>query len=386
MEDNKEKINIEFREAIEKAILNPAQKTFPEIENCLNQGADINSKIRIKIHGSYEETPLIHAVKILNKNLFNFLLQKNADIDAYGSWGETPLSIIILKNKIGKLNSNNELFNIEEDFLKHGADPNKKGINGDTIFTHAARFGTKDLVKLLIKYNAKINEKDNYHITAYNYHILTAYNESPLKAAISKKNFEVIQELCNLGASLTDIDSNSSNVFYAAIKQKFSQEHINFFIINSRFDSYDKNVDEQLKNSIKTILLAFNRLNLKFPKEIPFIIFSYLALNSLHGFNKKLCQQLINNKNAKDPLLAFTYNHVDNLEQILQSKNKQGQTALQLLHDEHQNDLDYIREVESLVDVKTLQQDRIDFMNGSVQGDNLVAQIYKQSEKLLLEK
>lgn len=346
-----------FKNAIEKyASQKPlSQEARNEIEYCLNQGIDVNSRI-----GFYRETALIHAVSNLNKELFQFLLQKGANINAQDNLEKTPLYIALLHQKFFCIAK----FDIEEDFLKHKADTNAK-VGGSTLIHLAIQFNAISLMKLLIKYNANINAKDNYQY-------------SPLKYAIDGSNFSAIKELCDRGVSLINIDSNQYNAFHAAIEKKLPSMYINLFI-KTRFDSYDKEIDEQLEKKIITAYLALEKSKI-FPKDIQITILSHLALNYFYGFNRKFCKWL-STKN-KSILLTYAFNKVNYLEQILQSKNNLRETPLQLLHARHKNSL-YIQEVESLVDVKNLQQDQNDFINGSREESNLVAQIYKHSEELL---
>lgn len=331
-----------------------SQEARAEIEYYLNQGANIN-------YGrEFETTALNRAVIKYNKDLFNFLLEKGADINVRDCLERTPLYIALIQ-KLG-------CFDIKENFLKRGADLNIRKEGSLPLHT-AVTFGTTESIKLLIEYGAEIDGKN-------------FLDRTPLNEAIVYKKLEAIEQLCNFGASIININSSDS-AFHVAIRQKCSKDLINLLITNSHFASYNKEVDQQLEKKVITAYLVLEKTNI-FPKDVQITILSYLALNYFYGFNKKFCKWL-HNKN-KNFLLTYTFNKVNYLEQVLQDTNADNKTALQLLHSEHKNDLLYIQEVETLVDGTKLQQDRIDFIDGLAKEDNLVMKIYKRSEELLFEK
>ncbi|WP_347219117.1 ankyrin repeat domain-containing protein [Chryseobacterium sp.] len=76
--------------------------------------------------------------------------------------------------------------------IKHGADVNHRDIEESTAIIHAAKYGNKDLVELLIEAGADINVQNKYGKTA-------------LAKAISnnRTNYELIELLLQNGADST---------------------------------------------------------------------------------------------------------------------------------------------------------------------------------------
>lgn len=216
-----------------------------------------------------------------------------------------------------------------------------------------------------------------------------------LLQAITQENIKEIQQLCSDGASLVDIDNDGNTIFHILANEnddtlclvKETPENIITTIIKY---TYFLN-KESIKQSIKTALLVFNRINndqlsnnpqstfLAIPHEIQLDILAKTL--SIHTFHKGLYKHLLAIGDRYQQLpLTLTNNHVGYIKQILRTKNNAGKTALELLPKSTLR-IHKKTEIELLLEGIKLQND-LDILNNaypdiaSVSENNLALQIF----------
>jgi ankyrin repeat protein len=74
--------------------------------------------------------------------------------------------------------------------LKHGADPNARGVDGQTLLHVSCRYGNWKVVRELLKLNVDVNSRDNQ-------------GRTPHQIALEKRRKEVVQLLLEHGAEST---------------------------------------------------------------------------------------------------------------------------------------------------------------------------------------
>lgn len=229
----------------------------------------------------------------------------------------TELLKIIALRKMEKLQEE-DWKNIQK-CLKNGADPNLK--NTDSLQTPliylAAKYYKKDLFEYLLQLGAHINADDVDGINGWTM-LCNKVKTNLLGWALRFDfNCETIKILCQAGASLINVDDYNHTAFHWA---RDSEENIKTLMTHIRFDS-------KIKNTIKTALLIFNRLNYSLPPEIQIYILSkLLSEDYFHlGLYKKY------GKKNYQLELKLVNKHVERLKQILQIKNNNNHTAKQQL-------------------------------------------------------
>lgn len=100
---------------------------------------------------------------------FNRFIERGADVNAFNSFGETPLHQAVfnrsLKNVIGDL------------LVKAGADPNLTSGSNETPLHYAVRMGREDVVKFLVGAGAKLDAKNKDGKTAFDVAIEEGHKE-----------------------------------------------------------------------------------------------------------------------------------------------------------------------------------------------------------------
>lgn len=379
--ENETSLHNSFRKAVELAYENRFSSPDCEtIKELIRKGANPN-------WGIEDRGPVLSfAITHQKKDLFNFLLENNANINAQGKDMETPLHAFITSYAFyEKLEIN------IEDILKHGADTNartKKGFTPLCLMLSGkslTNINCINYIKSLVKHGAEINNNEK------------SGTKIPLAYAVGLPSpIEVIQTLCKLGASL-NLDENE-NIFHfitvcALLRRNTNSiKYIEPIITHARFDDFGK-------GSKKTVPFALWVLNnwetnngIKFPKEIKLRILSNLSLSDLYPY-KKLCTELLQ-KNHNHILLPAVHEHVKNIKQILASPNKNNQTALQYALEGFDNNQKYINNIQPLLDETLVQKAYNDFLehfpaivNSQKEEDkkNLVRQMFDNCTELFLE-
>ncbi|WP_456324295.1 ankyrin repeat domain-containing protein [Desulfonauticus submarinus] len=123
-----------------------------EAENLIKQGAQVNFW-----DPDSGNTPLTHAAEGLSFNAIKILIKYGANINIQEKMsGMTALYLLALCGNDPKA------IQIAEWLLQHNADPNIKNDGDETPLEIAACNGYLDFVKLLVKYGAKINIKNEF--------------------------------------------------------------------------------------------------------------------------------------------------------------------------------------------------------------------------------
>lgn len=308
-----------------------------------------------------EQTPIIClAAKYNNKGLLEHLLKLGANINARDISKNTVLHTSIKYNN-----------SLVDYLLQNGADPNLQNKLGYpplyTAITNCNETSNEiSTIKLLFKYGANINHHTNFSSPLgdlvdkhYSYKI----NESNLE------NLVRLKTLCNLGASLTDVNTKGDTVFHRAMgKQRVVFKTL---ITNACF-----NFKKEYTYRIKTFLMILNRHNklLYSNKDLQFLILAKIPEYFSHeGLYKKF---------STHELKLFPFyqvnGHVQCIQNILQIKNSYNEKAFDLLP--QFEDEEYQKKITSLFNEK-LPADLAEFNQKypdtqAIQENNLARQIH----------
>ncbi|PRM96231.1 ankyrin repeat domain-containing protein [Aliarcobacter cryaerophilus] len=151
----------------------------------IKAGADINAK------DEDSWTPLHYAVKNNHIEIANLLIEAGADVNIASDTGDklTPLLLIS-----AQIDPSIDIFNM---LIKAGSDINVKDKNSWTPLHWASRNNHIELVKVLIKAKAKLNEKATYGDDKEGFSGIT-----PLYDSITKNNWEIAKLLIETGADV----------------------------------------------------------------------------------------------------------------------------------------------------------------------------------------
>lgn len=353
---NTPQANVDLLKAMETVFENPLQEQgWENIKKFLQNGANPNLK------GSYLQPLISIVLQHGKKDLFDYVLQLGADINAQDLIEWTPLHTFIAHKP------SNFCIN---DLLQNRANTNATTVSGQTPLFLANEKGHLDFIKPLIQYKANVNQKTD-GITPLGWSIW----KSNLSPAI---NLEAIKILCKAGASAINLDDYNHTAFHFARDEK--EEFIKTLMIHIdiRFS-----IIENKTSTIKTVLLAFNRLGQsglpKIPCEIQILILSKLL--SPNFFHTGLYKQS-KGEYYQQPPLKLINEHIQLLIQILQMKNKFQNTAIYLKSKDESFVCGYRTAEEELLEGTTLQKD-LDIFNGkypniaSIPENNLALQIFK---------
>ncbi len=160
------------------------------LKQCLQNGTDINTQSEC---GS---TALHAAVNSGNKAIVEFLISKDAQVDARDVSGLTPSCYA----------ATHKYVDILDLLLDNGADVNTKDNWAYTLLYYAIWGDDKDAVELLINRGANVNVKSNDGYT-------------PLIYAIWEGNRDLVELLINNGADVNAEDDEGYTPFYWAAMQ-----------------------------------------------------------------------------------------------------------------------------------------------------------------------
>jgi ankyrin repeat protein len=182
------------------------KNNLEEVQKLLGRGADPNGKYEngnsiltnaIILNNEYivkellkhvakiDDNTFQNAVRYVNLEIINLLLERGADPNYKNEYGDSILSNLLFSN-------NSEKIKIIEKLLEHGAK-----IDDDTFF-NAVGYSNLEIINLLLDHGANLNgqNKDGYSI---------------LNAAIDSKNLEIVKKLLDRGAIL------DNKTFYNAV-------------------------------------------------------------------------------------------------------------------------------------------------------------------------
>lgn len=362
-------VNINANPCYKTALSVAANKNNVEIvKYLLEHKADLNN--------INDNIPLAWAVKNKNLDMIKLLLQYGANVhasfyaDINATYKDTPLSIAIENGSEG----------LTQYLLDFGANPNSGGWLVKKPLTVAIKCQKLSIVKLLLQYGTNVNPH------------LYEGNSSPLSTAIKFDNLDAIKLLCNAGASLLKMEkSNDGSAFHQTIVEKKSKKCIKTLLIHARFEKLlriNPTTFSILKQ--KYPQLVYNELDNKNKKSKPFLLISTLALLAPNNvdddanFTKKMSEDM---PIYRTLLLAQVYDRITELKKILQIKNKQNKTALELLQAVHAQNQAYINEITPLLDGTKLDADFNDLVTALTEisnsnTDNLKRFLFHLASKL----
>ena len=102
-------------------------------------------------------TPLHAAGVNMQLDAVQLLLDHNADVNSRNKEGHTPLSVTIFVRDSSRLK---RAVDVVRRLLEHGADPNAPARDNPTLLHQSLSHGWLEVARLLHKYGAKVDEKD----------------------------------------------------------------------------------------------------------------------------------------------------------------------------------------------------------------------------------
>jgi len=361
--------NIRLFEAVKNAESSGYRKEedWKEIKTCIENGANPDCYNL----GGKTKTVLVLAILHSNKDMFDYLINRQADVNASDMFGFTPLHAALQK-----LEKNSESFDIKvlQELLECKANPNVQVCNSEkaTPLILAAKVGNTDAINLLVNYSANINYEDSY-------------NRSPLGWAIENRNLKAVERLCDAGASV--MISEKSTAFHMALIK--GEEFIEQLITHARFDSQEEmgsqGRDEKVRATIMGALLAFNRLGID--GDMQLLILSKLPPNHFQIADKTVWKRLFA-RGCRDPFIfALVNKRIARTKEILHIKNSRGLSPLETVL--YSNRQQCPETVEDLLDGSKLQEDFNNFNAVFpniflLSRDNLVLQMYCNCRELML--
>jgi hypothetical protein len=242
-----------------------------------------------------------------------------------------------------KLDSDSLNIEICQRLLEYKANPNIKletaAPYGQTALFFAAqrqRKNSNNLIDLLLKHGARSTDQEKISTSWSQFYACT-----PLGAAIIHNQTPTIQALCQYKAPLTNIDQYENNAFHVIADSKKhrnpndAEKNIKTIMSHSYFDlsksdqkttQHQRAEKELLKEKFILILYSFNKARLH--KDTQLHIFANLP--EYYIFHDNLRNTLIKSNYKNVHLLTQVHYHVKSLKNILQVKNKNMQTALDI--------------------------------------------------------
>jgi len=259
--------------------------------------------------------------------------------------------------------------NIDEvtTLVKLGADVNAtKDFLGQTPLFYAK---SANMVNCLVHHKADVNATDRYGAT-------------PLLRPVLKGHIATVICLVGYGSLLVN---KKSTVFHMTLNWR--KRWIEAIITHARFDSFEEILcqraenERQVREKLELVFFLCNMHNT--PMDIKCLILSKLPLHYLQE-NGKSSKRLID-LGYKHHILAQVCDRVERLQEILQMKDSEHRTPLELLNEKHQADQQYISELTPLLDESRLRGDIHDFCEAFpdtslLSPGNLIYKMYHKSE------
>ncbi|CAL4112600.1 unnamed protein product, partial [Meganyctiphanes norvegica] len=159
------------------------------IDILLDNGADINKH-------SYGSTPLRNAIKRKDMKIIKHLLNHTADVNEMNLYQDK--TVLMEGIAIG----NKDIVNL---LIKSGAAVNEIAINGNTALHTAVILGDNEMVKLLLDNKAEINTWSHY-----------SSGGTVLTEAIKQNDLDIAQTLLDYGANPNDARHGGETALVAA--------------------------------------------------------------------------------------------------------------------------------------------------------------------------
>ena len=274
--------NVEITDAIVK------KSSFHLIKILIPEYIDVN----MKDEDGY--TPLLHAIKEDNKEIIQYLLECNPNLDH----SNLNVDIGLFKNII-KLN-HLELLTI---IYNNTLDVSQKDKYNETMLNYAIKYGNENLIKYLIEYGADVNKEGRW-------------GHTPLIIAIRNRKVETVKLLIDHGAKINAINDLNETLYDINKKSNDKDEHRESYqqikeILDLNLQDQDQynfrlvhGINEQQLSIVKELIPG--NANTEFLNEHIHVIYSIINKSNLellkylveHGLNINLPD-----KNGNFPLL-----------------------------------------------------------------------------------
>lgn len=190
-------------------------------------------------------------------------------------------------------------------FLQQGVDPN--GMGSETFLMAASANGHFDVVKLLIRFNADINQFDEKIGSA-------------LLLATINNHAEIVSYLLENRADTSISDESGFTPLLSAAYYGYTEVFMNIF-------KFDKNIKQRSKDGLTPLLAAcisgkIEIVELLIENDADITEIDDMGNNCLHCSSEDL---------KGFGVLLFLVNQIDDLELFRNSKNKNGKTPLDLV-------------------------------------------------------
>jgi len=330
---------------------------WAKIKDCIERGADPDCRV-----GEFNESLLSYVIACSNRDMFDFLIEKDVDVDPWGP-GLTPLHYAV------QLRNGSDKSYILETLLELKADVNCE-VSCGTPLSLAVSAGDVGLIKFLVKHDADPN---------------TSTSRSYLSLAIENSHFESTKLCCDLGASLKDDDDTA---FHTAVGR--SRRFIKALITRAHTNSPKEILDQReyrrgMREKIITAFWVLKELGIS--EDVKCLILSRLFVDDVQCTNQGLSKQVLRVGYKYPDVLAQVDKRVTLVQRTLQIEDLQKNTPLDLLSAKRYY-LEYKNEVQALLSGNQLEYDLGEFKEKfpdilSVSDNNLVGQMCHNYEKLL---
>ncbi|KAL6605455.1 ankyrin repeat-containing domain protein [Neocallimastix sp. 'constans'] len=238
--------------ALSMLLAKPLLKKGMLILNYLvDHGADINRVYTMEDNTGifyYQETPLIHAIKLQKFELIKFLVDHGADVNTKLSNGNTAIYYAIIHSKPS------EIVTIVNYLLEKGAHVNEIiNENNETPLFEAVKSGNHQIIQLLIDHGANINHKNKDNNIAMRYKIYKRNVPNFVSLLVNEKtNFEELNK------------SEGRSLFHYAIT--YQNEYLFNYIMNS--EAFTININHKDSRHFTPLMLAVGTENINIITKI----------------------------------------------------------------------------------------------------------------------
>jgi len=283
-------LNLFSQNSFDLKLLNAADNNLKDsVLHYLDLGANANALTWEGV------TPLMYASENGNVEICKLLISNGADVNILPKYGANALIAatqynhndvveLLILNK-AKFNLKDELgynalcyavaygyTDIAETLLYYGASTKLKCNNSDPMMI-AAYYGDTLMIKLLFKYGADINSKDDEGFT-------------PLMIAAQNNFFDAVVTLVNLGANINDLNNKSHSALTIATINNYSR--IVDFLINSGSE-YNNPDNQNFTPYTIAIINESNKCEQIFKnldaKKSGFLVINKIVFSFLNNFN-----------------------------------------------------------------------------------------------------
>lgn len=326
-----EKFSEKIVEQLKKTRVTEPEKQ--QLSAYISVGADVNQYTG---DGTTYKKTLIEAAKFGNRELVEYLLQNNANVNVKDSDGSTALFWAAVRG--------------DQDLVKllidKGADVNEKDNQGSTALHVAAQHEHSGVVVFLLENDADFSAKNNKNETAFDLaqkdgDIQRILKKWEIQQRFSKKVEEIISK-----KDMTEADKSALKVFFDEKDKQISIDWYYFKSANKKFWSKRNILGGSLGNKAFFEWLVKHGANVDFKGAQGRTLLQFAALNG----NKSFVEQLLDHGakiNAQDNngqtalMLAALKSHQDVVKLLIEKgadaslADKNGSTAFNLATDQN---------------------------------------------------